>query len=312
MRLCREIDLLEPFGVGNKKPIFATEIKNANASAIKPTSPHVTFTSDVLEFMWFNGVNDLTLLNTNLSKILIFEPSINTFNGRQYLKGYVKTCLLNGEIDADLSVQSLSLYYKNLKNYKEQTFLSKDQIQTLIDGLNPNGFGTLITVNNPSNCRLYKGLERFEKSLFRLSVKGGKNALLIAGDSDLYTSKEYHTVISLDGEFLLSNDIKKITASSVNAFDFAKVKVEREVFVLVYKQIIKWINSGERNYDFILNNLSTEYSKEQAILCLEVFNELGFITLGDKIQLNTQEKKDLENSVIYSTAKIIIGGKNNE
>lgn len=309
MRLCREIDLLEPFGVGNKKPIFATEIKNANASAIKPTSPHVTFNNEVLEFMWFNGVNDLTLLNTDLSKILIFEPAINTFNGRQYLKGYVKTCLLNGEIDADLSVQSLSLYYKNLKNYKEQKRLSKEEIQALIDGFNPNGFGTLITVNNPINCRLYKGLERFEKSLFRLSVKGGKNALLIAGDSDLYTSKEYHTVISLDGEFLLSNDIKNITASSVNAFDFAKVKVERDVFVLVYKQIIKWINSGERNYDFILNNLANEYSKEQAVLCLEVFNELGFITLGDKIQLNTQEKKDLENSVIFRAAKIIIGGK---
>ncbi len=309
MRLCREIDLMEPFGVDNKRPVFATEIKNANAHAIKPTSPHITFNNDVLEFMWFNGVNDLSLLNSDVTKTVIFEPFLNTFNGRQYLKGYVKSCLLNGEIDGDLSSKSLSLYFKNLKNYKRQNHLSKGEIQGLIDNLNPNGFGTLITVNNPKNHPLYNGLDKFEKCLFRLNVKGGKNALLIAGDSDLFTAKEYHTVISLDGDFLLSSGVEKVISSSLEPFDFSSLKVERDVFVLVYKQIVKWINLGERNYDYILENLSTTYSKEQAHLCLEVFNELGFITIQEKIQLNTNEKKDLEKSIIYNNAKNIIGGR---
>ncbi len=308
MRLCREMDLLEPFGVGNKRPVFATEIKSASANAIKPTSPHITFINDVMEFMWFNGVNNLDLLNSNVTKTIIFEPFLNSFNGRQYLKGYVKTCLLNGEIDGDISLKSLSIYFKNLKNYKSYKALSVGEIQSLIDGLNANGFGTLITVNNPINCRFYKGLDRFEKCLFRLNVKGGKNALLIAGDSDLYDLKDYHTVISLDGEFLLSTSIQNVILSNLKSFDFSSVKVERDVFVLVYKQIVKWINLGERNYDFILDNLSNAYSKEQALLCLEVFNELGFITLGEKIQLNTQEKKDLEKSIIFNNAKIITRG----
>ena len=293
----------------NKRPIFATEIKQASAHAIKPTSPHVTFTNDVMEFMWFNGVNDLNLLNSTVTKTLIFEPFLNTFNGKQYLKGYVKTCLLNGEIDGDLTNQSLSLYYKNLKNYKPQNNLSKGEIQALIDSLSPNGFGTLITLSNPKNYRLYSGLDKFEKSLFRLNVKGGKNALLIAGDSDLYTSKEYHTVISLDGEYLLSAGFKNVTALTGSPFDFSNVVAARDVFVAVYKQIVKWINLGERNYDVILDNLSSAYSKEQALLCLEVFNELGFITLGEKIQLNTQEKKDLETSLIYNAFKNIQRGR---
>ncbi len=309
MRLCREMDLLEPFGVGNKKPVFATEILSANAYPIKPLSPHITFTNEVMDFMWWNGVNDLELLNSSVSKTLVFEPSINTFNGRQYLKGYVKTCIINGEITADLSVKSLTNYYKNLKNYNRGKILTIDKIQDLLDGLNPNGFGTLITVNNPLNCRLFKGLDRFEKSLFRLSVRGGKNALLIAGDGDLFNASEYNTVISLDGGFVLSNSIENVISSDVTPFDFSGVKVDRDDFVLVYKQIVNCLNLGESGYDNILEKLSKTYAKEQVLLCFAVFNELGFITLSQKIQLKVGEKKDLTTSVIFNSAKKIIGGR---
>ena len=310
MRLGRELDLLEPYGVGNKKPVFAVDIKMANAYPIKLGSKHIAFTSDIMDFMWFNGLSDIDLLNSNLSKTLIFEPALSTFNGRQYLKGYVKNCLINDDFTDDLVEKSLSVYLNNLKNIESENSnkLTNSEIEKLLEELNPNGFGTLLVLNNPLNYYKFKGLNAFEKCIFNLSVKGGKNALVMAVDNSTLNAKEYSKIISLDGYFALNNDKSVYYNGEATPFNFKGVTLSRDVFGSVYKEILKWVNSNEKGFDFILEKLTQNYAKEQVILAIEVFKELGFISVNNSIEIKVGVKKDLSQSVIYTKAKNLIEG----
>lgn len=313
MRLGRELSLLEPFGVGNKKPLFAVMVENANAYPVKMGSAHLTFTSDVMDFMYFNGIGDIDVLNSDVPKTLVFEPSISYFNGKEYLKGYVKSFTFDNVINNSITDKALSIFYKNLKNggANAKKRLSKEEVQSIINDTKTNGFGTLITVNNPENLNKYYGLERFEKSLFRLNVTGGKNALLIAGDISLFNSKEYKKIISLDGCCFI-NDNVDACISNLPPFDFNKVKVERDEFKKVYKQIMNFVLANGCGYDKLYENLLNDYSKEQIVLCFEVFEELGFITFDKRVQINNGIRKDLSESKIFTNLKKLIEEYENE
>ncbi len=314
MRLGREINLLEPFGVGNKRPTFATVVENVNAYPVKMGSNHVTFSNEIMDFMYFNGVGDIDVLNSTIQKTLLFEPYLTYFNGKEYLKGYVRNFTLLNTFDASMSEKALSIFFKNLKtnNIVKRNSLKKEEIQNLINEVKPNGFGTLIIVNNPENLKYYSGLDGFEKSLFRLNITGGKNALLIAGDNTLFNSKEYKRIISLDGYCFINNEGVEVYSSSLKPFNFTEVKVEREEFKNVYKRIINFINTSGSSYDNLYDSLIKNYSKEQVVLCFEVFNELGFITFDKRVMVNNGVKKDLFESKIFTNSKKLIEGYDNE
>ena len=74
------IALLEPFGVANKKPLFAINANNLNANRIKPESPHVTINGTFIDLMYFSGADSLDFLHCDCDKTIVFEPTISIYN----------------------------------------------------------------------------------------------------------------------------------------------------------------------------------------------------------------------------------------
>ena len=121
-RLATETALFEPCGQGNKKPIFALDIKRVNARPIKDGSKHVSFSTQFNDFMYFNGLGDIELLLNNSKKTLIFEPNLSSFKGRNYLKGYVRKVIEK----EDKNLEELKNLFLNLKTEKDVSLIVKN------------------------------------------------------------------------------------------------------------------------------------------------------------------------------------------
>ena len=86
----KEIELLEPFGVGNRRPLFTTDVKAVNSKPLKADSPHYSFNAGVCETLDFNGAYRAELLNYPIEKTLVFELNYSEFRGKEYVKGILK------------------------------------------------------------------------------------------------------------------------------------------------------------------------------------------------------------------------------
>ena len=96
-KLAREINMLEPFGVGNRRPLFFTRMTKANANLLKPLSPHVSVSGGETEYMYFHGARDLKLLRSDVEKTVVFECNLSKFRGKEYLKGFIRSVVYDGK-----------------------------------------------------------------------------------------------------------------------------------------------------------------------------------------------------------------------
>ena len=94
IRFAKELELLEPFGVGNRRPLFVTKVNEVEAKALKVGSPHYSFLSPYLEILNFNGEKDVEKLSFPIEKSVLFELNLSTFKQRESLKGYLRNIVL--------------------------------------------------------------------------------------------------------------------------------------------------------------------------------------------------------------------------
>lgn len=101
LRLAEEIERLEPFGVANRRPLFATTVNKTVMTPLKESSPHYSFTTKAVEMLDFNGVNDVPVLAYPVPKTLVFELNISTFRGKRSIKGFLRNIVCDFESVAD-------------------------------------------------------------------------------------------------------------------------------------------------------------------------------------------------------------------
>ena len=83
-----QLELLEPTGVGNRKPLFLINVNEVDANLLKTGSPHLLIKSEYVDLLWFSSCNEKERLNLPLNKDIIFETNLSNYNGKKYIKGY--------------------------------------------------------------------------------------------------------------------------------------------------------------------------------------------------------------------------------
>lgn len=300
IEFAKELNLLEPFGTGNRKPIFCVKADNVNASPLKLGSPHVGFRTEFIDLLYFNGAKHLEIINSPAEKYVVFEPNVSVFNGKQSLRGYVRNFeykIINNErLKLDCFKHNiLSIFNSN--NIGETA--NNEVIGALIEKYK-NDSATIFAVSDVNNLKRYK-LGKMKCSLYAPQGKTlGAELVISLQDSD-YTGIE--RIIYLDkpfGNIANVGNCSKICVSQIPAFSEVKLSTDRAVFAKVFNLLKFNRFYGKSSVDVALGITSEDLTQEQIIFCLEVFIELKiFSFISGSLQYNSKVKSDLQNSLIY-------------
>ena len=305
MRFAKELNLLEPYGTGNKKPLFAIVGDSFDANYVKPQSPHLVISNSYIDLMYFNGSNYIDLLCSDAKKTLVFEPNISTFNNREYLKGFVKCVSVGDSFGQDTYLRSLIKAFNNVafKNYDKAECLSHTQILQELNDTKPSGFGTMFVLSNPENAKLFTGINKFSLNVLNLSERSGKNCVVIGGIPENDDFSAYTKLVYLDKPFCVEKYVNfktVIVNSEVNAFNLKGLSVDRTALGKVFKDISSLIIAGNnKSLNEIFKYASGNYSIEQFAFAVSVFTELEFLTYNGVYSVNSKTKKELSTSTIY-------------
>ena len=304
LEFAKEIALLEPYGLGNKKPIFAVECARAYASPLKIESPHIGFKSKFIELLMFNGSDNLQLLNSEIKKTIIFEPSISVFRGVESFKGIVKDIKTIPGDDDGVTSSVFSAQLDALNFSGNYTPVTTEQAQALIDQAQKQIYGTLFIVNDFKTLNKFTGTEFFEKSV--LSPDGKGNISVITLGTDGFIPEGYDRVVYLDKPLsVIKTDKKVFVNQEIDGFDTMGISTERAVLGKVYMAVknrpVGFISVSELVEETGLN-------ARQITFAVKVFIELGLIIpQGGRYKAVVGIKRELTDSSVYKSIKRILG-----
>ncbi|MDY2901248.1 MAG: single-stranded-DNA-specific exonuclease RecJ [Candidatus Borkfalkiaceae bacterium] len=299
--LARELELFEPCGVDNRRPVFALNVTEANASPLKYGSPHVSFSTPYIDLLYFNGYDSLALLNSANEKTVVFEPRLSTFNDRESLKGIVKSV---SAVIGDGEDVKFSLYRNQLSNADElETYEKIDtaQAQKFIDEATKEIYGTVFVVNNPDSLKKYKRLETFDREYLKKTCKGNLNVLCYGISTVDFD--EYERVVFLDKPLYMPIiGIKTYVNTELSGFDAEGLKTDRDALVGAYLEL-KNIAGGFTDVKEACEKCGEKNAKQLA-LAVKVFEELGLLVQKNGKYLVVGGKKcDINSSVILNRVK---------
>ncbi len=303
-KFAKELDLLEPYGVGNRKPLFVTSVGAVNANPIKPNSPHVSFKTKALDMLKFNGVDSLELLDAPIDKKVVFEVNLSTYAKQIYVKGYVKD-ILPDIVDND--VLRLISFEKSLDTGVEfydylTTELSTEEINLKIKN-RQNRYSTAYVLSDLDNIKYYPDLLNEQKGIFKPTEKNLLDIVLLAPVSGDVVA-DFESVVYLDKplSYLNHNQGQSVIVSSnLNSFSaLSKLDVSRSAMIDAFVKLKALCNKRYvSSVRFYLDN-KPDLDPYQCIFALAVFMELEFFSVSNGVlRYDSRVKRDLMTSNLY-------------
>lgn len=205
-KTARELQKLEPCGIANKKPIFAVKVENLRLNVIKDV--HLSFNHNGFDYIYFNSIKNLELLKSKDEKTLIYEPNLSSYNGRDYLKGYVKTIA-----DVKASNDDESVIRKSILSLLENNETSLDLSKISVDRLEVGKVYTVITeevkMGNVRALDVYKKhLGKFTLEQFIFSIEVFKELGLIIENEYLYVNKSVKSQLTNSKIYVKVSNLK--------------------------------------------------------------------------------------------------------
>lgn len=301
LRFAKEIEMLEPFGVGNRKPVFATEVQTVQSLPLKAGSAHYSFRTSALEMLDFNGESNVFTLSLPINKKIVFEPNLSVYKNRESLKGYCR-CVVPEWND----IESLTPFaFMNLLSRIRD---GKDGVARYIERSDVKNYvadGTVFILSDYQNLRFYPELEDVPFNVFSTDRK--KTPVILYAPSKL--PEGYNRAVYLDcSSYVLDGCEENFVIKDVEGTRILRtVTTDREAFKQVFSSLVElagkvFISSAQ----FAVQNLSENVY--QAIFCLEVFIELGIFNVKNGVfSFDEKVKNALTNSSLYSKIDLLKG-----
>ena len=310
IKLAKELNMLEPYGTGNKKPLFSLVTTDLFVMPIRVGSPHLSIKTKFIDMLYFNGVSKKDLLVSGAKKQIIFEPNVSVFNHEESLKGYVKDVDYiiepSEKIMLDAFRESLLTAFNDNDDY---LFISEQMTENLVDEFGGEHFGTIFAFYNPENLKKYPLIEKLDRSLYETSNKNLVNNVVVSITANNVSG--YRKIIYLDrplGNVPNLDFNETFINRSTRAYPYSKLNTTKQVFADIFKKIRdKEYFKAETSVDFA-TRCDLGYHKMQVIFALEVFIELGIFYFNKgNLRYNPTVKTNLDSSKIFTEVEKLQG-----
>ncbi|MDE6868281.1 MAG: single-stranded-DNA-specific exonuclease RecJ [Clostridia bacterium] len=308
-RFAHELEMLEPFGVGNRRPAFELLEASSEVRPIKPQSPHLNVKSNKIELMYFGGAKFLKLLSSSVPRKYIFEYNVSVFRGREYVKGFIRDVICDKSAGkyAEEEIAVNNIVTLSAPKCDCKTILSSaDEIDC---GIEEAGWGTLYIASEYNTLERYKNLKNLPVELFSPGSSNLADSVLVSPQSNIDLSG-FKKVVFLDspvsGVRIQSLENKEVViCSDIQGNNFIKnVPCKREELLKIFAGVSA--NSanleGGDSYEVALKN-EFSFKPAHVAFALEVFRQLRLISYeGGRLNLFKGVKTELTNSELYNIA----------
>ncbi len=315
--LYKSLELIEPTGNGNAKPLLKIDAKELNYVPFRNNQSHynVQLSGCDINIFAFNYTSNIQFLAGESQKSLIVELQTNdSFDGiKGILRGVSSKELY---IDEDRVVANY-LKYLYIKNKEEPVYRTygPDELNKLIG---TNIFGTLAVCGCKDTYLHVNALNDFSSVVIREqitpTVKNNYSRLIVSPDWDELMLSNYEKIIFLDSppDLSLVSYLNGKTSAAIfipreSNFDYFREKLDmsREAFIRYYK--LMSMNTvaagGLYGYYKSLKSIDPEVNLPQLVTCLTVFIDLGIISIDKNrfsVTINKNIKVNLTDSAIYN------------
>ncbi len=304
--LALELERLEPFGVGNKRPLFCAELEKAGVRRMKEGSPHLTIRSGGMEFVWFGGERALPLLSADVGKTLVFECNISRYRGTESVRGVVRDMVCSSEGGDVTELFKFRNALMRLEAPSAEVAAEYAGVQEICGRIGAARsachYGLALLCSRSVPAPFEECVAGLEQDLFRPGSPNVGNAVIISPSADAELSL-YRDVIFLDqpADFHFKELAgKKIVVNReiCGYNDIAALETSREVMGELYR-LFRGGLAGEDSVSCALGAKSP-FSAAQIVFAAEVFSELGLIRFGNGMAYAVNGKRsDLKLSKLY-------------
>ena len=318
-KFARELVAMEPYGVGHKRPLFYISATACQARPVKMMSPHLSVKSDYIDLMYFSGIRNLKIIESDVKKQFVFDVNVSKFKGREYIKGYVRELLYDGKTGRDVaeSIFANAISRSYTEGVDVQTIdCSTEEIKALIAKKKQEcAYGLCLIASDRRTLRFYEGLEDCGCDLFYPSSRNLANALIIspAPDADLSGFRDFifldtpadYNITAIGGRTAYVN--REICGYKM----FEGLDVARESLLEIFSALRRDVNvlCGDTVEEIALACDGLGFDKREFIFALNVFEELGLVAFGDgKLTVYRGVKADLTDSAIYRKVCLLQNG----
>lgn len=311
LKLAHELNALEPYGVGHRKPLFYLRAGRLPAKPIKPKSPHICIRNPFIELMYFNGAKQLKLIESDVKKLIVFEYNCSVFRGREYVKGFVREIVYDGK-SSRVPVWRFSTSVQRLCSEgggedAERKYISEDELNGLIEQKRSDcDYGLCVVVSDPDTAEHFPSLAGLSFDLIYPSARNVANTVLVspAADADL---SDYRDVVFLDTppDFHLIGLKGKecyVNRDRRGDLDFLKLDVSRDGLLKIFA-VLRTNAGGMPGTNAEETAVACDgfgFSKEDFIFALTVFEQLGLISYErGMLEVYRGVHAELNNSPLY-------------
>lgn len=305
-KFAHELDMLEPFGVGFKRPLFTLSASACQTRPVKALSPHLSVRCQQIELMYFSGVRFEKLIKSPVPKKFVFEYNVSTFKGREYVKGFIRDVIYYKESGAfalsqitmnNLSVAALPSIPCNIQE------ISVEKIENL---MNECDYGTAFIAQEYSTLAQYRAIDALDINLFTLSSKSLANVVLVSPQADCDLSG-FSRIVWLDKPATVSlpaleGKTVQICTQIDGTQSLKSLSCDRVALLSVFREV----SSNAFNFDGssaeeVAEKNAFGVSPEQALFALKVFEQLNLISFKNgKLTVYRGVKTDLSLSPLYN------------
>ena len=317
-KFARELMAMEPYGVGHRKPLFFVSTERCYARPLKEMSPHLSIRCEYIDLMYFSGIKNLKILESDVRKKIIFEVSISHFRGKDSVKGYVRDLLYDGRTGKNTAenifANAISRFYAEKVDF-ETVELSTDEIKKLVEKRNEKcAYGLCMIASDRRTLRFYEELIGFGCDLFNPSSRNLANALIVSpnADADLSGFEEF-VFLDTPSDFNISALAGKrvyVNNEICGYKMFEDLDTERENLLQIFSALRREVNSLSGETAERLSDLcgGLGFDKREFLFALNVFEELGLISFEDgKLTIYRGVKAELNDSAIYRRVRALQG-----